>query len=54
MCISDPEKLLACIKIFFDILYVVYRISKLAIYCIVFMSLEEGFRPVIISRGMDR
>lgn len=50
---SDSDKLFTCIKIFFDILYVEGRINLLTIYSIVFMSLEEGSRPVIISRGTD-
>ena len=53
MCISNSEKLLACIKFFFDILYVAGRISELTIYSIVFIKSEEGSRPVIILRGTD-
>jgi hypothetical protein len=53
MNISDSDKLLACIKFFFDILYVVCKISRLTIYSNVLINSEEGSRPVIISRGTD-
>ena len=48
---SDSDKLLACIKIFFDILYVVCKIDKLTICSVILMGLEENTCPSRVCTG---